>query len=110
MEGSMPPPAPIIEPTLPPGMMPPPEKAGGMAIAALVLSIIGICCFIPAVVGLALGFIEMNRIKSGQSSAKGYSLAKVAVIIAIVAIALNILSTIYVIVTGGVNFELNTQS
>jgi uncharacterized membrane protein len=95
---------------MPTGMPVPPEKASGMAIAALVLSIIGVCCLIPAVVGLALGFIEMNKIKSGESSAKGYGLAKAAVIVGIIAIALSVLSTIYMISTGGFNFEFSTQS
>jgi len=105
MEGTMPPEAPVMG-----GMPAKPEKTSALAIVALVLSVIGVCCLIPAVVGMALGFVELNRIKSGDSSAKGQTVAKMAVIVGIVAIALNILSTIYLIYSGGFNFEFSTQS
>ncbi len=99
-----------MEGTNPPGLAGPPEKTGGMAIASLILSIVGICCFVPAIVGLALGFMEINNIKNGRSSAKGYGIARAAIIIAIVAILLDVAYWIYLISTGGFNFEFGAQS
>lgn len=95
---TMPPPA---SPTaaMPPGARP--EKASGMAVASLVLSLVGICCTITAVVGLILGLIELGKIKKGESSAKGKGMATAGVIIGAIAIGLGVLWTIYSMATGG---------
>lgn len=111
MEGSTPtPPQPPIPPQTPmPPMGPqgggfmqqPPEKASGMAIAALVVSIAGVflCCFIvPSIVGLILGIIEKGRIKKGEASRKGSGMATAAIIISIVVLALSVISWIVYVI------------
>lgn len=90
---------------MPPGSMQRPDKASGMAIASLVLSIFGCLCGITAIVGVILGLIELGRIKKGESSAKGRGLALAGVIIGIVVLALGLILTIISIATGGFNFE-----
>lgn len=95
---TMPPPTPPTA-TMPPGARP--EKASGMAVASLVLSLVGICCTITAVVGLILGLIELGKIKKGESSAKGKGMATAGVVIGAIAIGLGVLWTIYSMATGG---------
>jgi hypothetical protein len=90
--------------------MPTPEKASGMAIASLILSLSGILCGITALVGVVLGLIELSRIKNGQSSPKGKGMAKAGVIIGIILIAVGLLITVISIATGGFSFEFETQT
>ena len=84
------------------------NKAGGMAIASLILSVSGLLCGVTAIVGIVLGVIELGRIKKGESSEKGRGLAKAGVIIGSIAIGLSVLITIISIATGGFSFEVTT--
>ncbi|MFA5809735.1 MAG: DUF4190 domain-containing protein [Thermoleophilia bacterium] len=75
-------------------MRQPPEKAGGLAIAALVLSIAGLvcCCLtVPSIVGLVLGFVEKGRIARGESSQKGAGMVKAAIILGIIGVAIGVI-------------------
>lgn len=83
-------------PQMPPGggyMTPPPEKASGLAIASLILSIFGIVCctVVPSAVGLILGIVEKGKISRGESSAKGAGMAKAGVILGIVGVAVGVI-------------------
>lgn len=87
-----------------------PQKASGMATAALVLSILGIfCCGIASIIGLILGIVELGNINKGQSSEKGRGFAKAAIIIGIIAIALGVFVNIILIATGNWSFEVTTS-
>lgn len=100
MEGTMP---------QPPQQFMRPEKASGMATAALILSIVGIfCCGVASIVGLILGVIELGKINRGESSERGRGYAKAAVIIGAVMIALGVILNIILIATGNWSFEFNT--
>lgn len=93
------------EPAPPP---PRPQKAGALAILALVLSVVGLLVPLSGVAGVVAGFVELNRIKSGRSSAKGYSFARAAIIVGIIAVVLNIILTIYMLETGGITINTAT--
>lgn len=110
MESTPPPQMPASGSWTPGGMPPRPEKAGGLAIASLVLSILGIfCCFIPAVAGIVLGIVELGNIKKGKSSAKGQSMAKTGIIIGIAALVLNLILIVYMLSSGSYYWEINTE-
>jgi prepilin-type processing-associated H-X9-DG protein len=67
----------------PAAKLPPPSaKTSGMAIAALVLGILGVFCwFLTAIPGLILGIISLNKINrsGGQLGGKGLALAGIIV-------------------------------
>ena len=95
-----------------PGMpgpgMPPQDKASGMAIASLILSIAGLLCGITAIIGIVLGAIELSRINKGVSSPKGKGLALGGIIIGAIVLGLGLLLTIISIATGGFSFEVQS--
>lgn len=108
-----PPPGMPPQPPIPPpggGYPPPPPGYGGgmpgpaaqgnnpLAIVSLVLSIVGICCGVGSIIGIILGFVALNQIKtSGQ---KGEGLAKAGIIIGFVTLALGIIWVIISMATG----------
>lgn len=103
--------APIPGGGMPGGGMPGapvPEKASGLAIASLILSILGVLCGVTAIVGIILGAVELSKIKRGESSEKGRGLALAGVIIGAVVLALGIIFTIISLATGGFSFEITT--
>jgi hypothetical protein len=68
-----------------------PQATNGMAIGALVSSLVGLplcICFIPSVVGIALGIIAMGQTK--RTGEQGHGLAVAAVIVGAVTIVLGI--------------------
>ncbi len=92
------------------GAIPQPEKTSGMATAALVLSIVGIfCCGVASIVGLILGIVELGRINRGESSEKGRSFAKAAIIIGAIAVTLGVIVNIILAVTGNWSFYITTS-
>ena len=48
-----------------------PQGNNGLAIASLVLSIVGVCCGIGSILGIILGFVALNQIKKTASRVKG---------------------------------------
>jgi prepilin-type processing-associated H-X9-DG protein len=66
-----------LPPTLPnlPAAAPVPAKTSGLAIASLVLGLLGILCGITAVVGLVLGIVALIQINKSQGQLKGQGLA-----------------------------------
>jgi hypothetical protein len=50
-----------------------------MAIASLVASIIGFCCFIGSIVGIVLGVVALNQIKQTREGGHGLAIAGIAV-------------------------------
>lgn len=60
-----------------PGYPGAPAKTDGMAIGALVASVIGLCTCIGAIVGIVLGFISLSRIKASGAGGRGMAIAGV---------------------------------
>lgn len=87
---------------------PAPEKAGGTAIASLVLSVLGVFCGITAIIGIILGAVELNKIKRGESSQKGRGLAIAGVVIGAIVLTGSIILTLISLATGGFSFEVTT--
>lgn len=79
--------------------MPGPSRGNNpLAIASLVLSIVGICCGVGSIIGIILGFVALNQIKtSGQ---QGAGLAKAGIIIGFITLALGIIWVIISMATG----------
>jgi hypothetical protein len=66
----------------PPAISSQPAKTSGLAIASLVLGILGIfSCGLAAIVGLVLGIIAMNRIKKSNGTLDGFALAVAGTIV-----------------------------
>ncbi|MHB0866646.1 MAG: DUF4234 domain-containing protein [Thermoleophilia bacterium] len=87
----------------------PADKAGGLALAATILSILGLfCCGLTSIVGIILGVIELGRIKKGESSAKGRGLAMAGVVVGAIVVVLYILVVVISIATGNYSFKLET--
>lgn len=91
-------------PPPPPGV--PGAAAGGstnvLAIVGLVCSIIGFCCGLLAIVGIILGFVSLNQLKT--SGEKGEGLAKAAIIVGIVALVLAVILWIVSLAGGRSSF------
>jgi hypothetical protein len=83
----LPPPAPPIAdvPVYPPGMLPA-SRTNSMAIAALVLSILGLFCCGPifSTIGLILGIVAIGQINKNAPMEGGKGLAIAAIVIAAV--------------------------
>ncbi len=82
-----------------------PEKASGMAIAALVLGILGFCCcgIFAGIPALIVGFMENGKINRGESSAKGKGFAVAGIILGFISIILGCLQIIWIAFFGGLN-------
>lgn len=59
-----------------------------LAIASLVLSILGVCCGVGSIVGIVLGFVARNQIRTSGQSGDGMALA--GIIIGFVTLVLSI--------------------
>ncbi len=81
------------------------EKAGVMAIIALIAGILGLICpclpivgstlgFLLSVAAIVLGIIEFNKIKKGESSEKGKGMSIAGIILGGVAIVFGIVMLI----------------
>lgn len=105
-----PPPPPQYGAPQPPygGGMPP--KTSGMAIASLVLGIVGIItcgCLIPSILGIVFGILGKKDIRESGGAKTGAGLAQAGFITGIVGIALAVIYWIVVATTG--NFEFSTS-
>lgn len=82
----------------------PQPQTSGMAIAALVLGIVGMlmCCFfVPSVLGIVFGTIGMRDVRESGGAKTGEGLAKAGFILGIIGTALGVLYWAWVI---GSNF------
>ncbi|MCG2801380.1 MAG: DUF4190 domain-containing protein [Cellulomonas sp.] len=52
-----------------------PPKTNGLAIAALVLGIAGFFCGITGIIGVVLGIVALNQIRSGRDTGRGLAIA-----------------------------------
>ena len=111
---------PVPPPPPPPGgglpVPPPPPPVGGvpggvpqgnngLAVASLVLSIIGVCCGIGSILGIILGFVALNQIrKTGQ---QGEGLAKAGIIVGVITLLIGIAWFFVSLATGGGTFYYN---
>ncbi|WP_320065685.1 DUF4190 domain-containing protein [Micromonospora sp. RTGN7] len=75
---------------------PPPQKTNGMAIAALVLALVGIASCITAPIGAILGHVAQKQIR--QTGEGGEGMAKAAIIIGWILTGLMVLGIIFYIV------------
>lgn len=82
---------------------PRPQKASTLSILALVLAVGGLIIALSGAAGVILGFVELNRIKTGRSSTKGYTFARAAIIIGIITVILYLVILFYTIQTGGLS-------
>jgi hypothetical protein len=89
----------------PVGVNMPPDKASGMAITALVLGILGLCCcgFVAGIPALVIGFMERGKINRGEASAKGMWMAIVGIVLGIISSILGCLQVIWIFFFGGMN-------
>jgi hypothetical protein len=93
-------------------VVPPPvqDKASGMAIAALVLGILGIpcCCGVfTALPAAVLGFIEYGRIGRGTSSPKGKGMAIAGIVLGILFAVLGCGQLVWYFFFGGMKIMQN---
>lgn len=79
----------------------PHQGASGISITSMVLSLISIFfCPVTAIPGMIMGYIELGRIKRGQSSRDGNGFALAGAIIGTVITALMVLVVVAVIIIG----------
>jgi len=67
----------------------PPEKAGSLALIALICGILSFCCcgIFAGIPAMIIGWLENKNISAGQSSEKGKWMAMVGMILGILSIA-----------------------
>ncbi|MDS0135065.1 MULTISPECIES: DUF4190 domain-containing protein [unclassified Amycolatopsis] len=72
-----------------PGMPGQPREGSGLAVGALICSILGIfLCFLITIAGIVMGHIAHGKAKRGEADGQGVAMA--AIIVGYVGIALNI--------------------
>jgi hypothetical protein len=87
------------------------DKAGPMAIVALICGILSVLChcvpvagsfigFILSVAAIVLGILELNRIKKGQASTKGRGMSIAGIILGAVGIVVGIIWIIVISVAS----------
>lgn len=83
-------------------------KTNGMAIASLVLGIVGVvfsCCYavgiVPSIISLILGITSRRNIKRSNGTQKGEGMALAGIILSIIAIVLSI----YMIISIAMNWN-----
>ncbi len=75
------------------------QSASDMAVGAIILSAASIgFCGLTAIPGMILGFIELGRIKRGESPEAGRGMAKAAAIIGVVVTAFIVLAIVLTII------------
>jgi hypothetical protein len=89
----------------PDGQYPPPQGTNGLAIGALVSSLIGLCsCGLGAIVGIILGVMALNQIKERGGEGKGMAQAGIWIgVAAIVGWTLYILFFVVLGIAGGLD-------
>jgi hypothetical protein len=106
-----PPPPPSYPPAYGPGGGYPqaPSGTNGLAIAALICSLIGLCCGgVLSIVGIILGFVAKSQIRrTGQG---GSGMATAAIVIGFVIIVLWVIYVIVAAATGNLNFSYNSYN
>jgi hypothetical protein len=50
-----------------------------LAIFSLIASVVGLCCGIGSIVGIVLGVLALNQIKTNQEGGRGLAIAGIAV-------------------------------
>jgi thiol:disulfide interchange protein len=82
-----------------------PDKASGMAIAALVLGILSFCCcgLFAGIPALIVGFMENGKINRGQSSARGKWMAIVGIVMGFISLILTCVQIIWIFFLGGMS-------
>jgi len=80
-----------------------PDKAGGMAIAALVLGILSFCCcgMIAGIPAFIIGYIENGKINRGESSEKGKWMALVGIVMGIISLVMTCLWVAWIVFFNG---------
>jgi hypothetical protein len=87
---------------MPPGAGPmygaagPPQSDGG-AVAALVCGIVGVLCFIPAIVAIVLGATARGRIDRSNGQLRGRGMATAGMVLGIVWVGLSVLWLVIVV-------------
>ncbi|MEV5719554.1 DUF4190 domain-containing protein [Amycolatopsis mediterranei] len=85
-----------------PGMPGPPREGSGLAVGALVCSILGIfLCVLVTIAGIIMGHIAYGKAKRGEAEGQGVAMA--AIIIGYVGVALGIGLTILFISIAAAN-------
>lgn len=81
-----------------PGAPGTPGKTDGMAIGALVASVLGFCTCIGFIVGIVLGFISLSRTKVSGAGGRGMAIA--GIVIGFAGIVLGIIGVVVLAVVG----------
>lgn len=113
---STPPPPPGYTPPPPPpgysaySASPVPQKTNGLAVASLVLSLVGVIpCFwwfqVPGLLGLIFGVVSRNQIKRSNGMQKGAGLAIAGLVIGIVLLVICAAFWAYVVFSGDCTFD-----
>ena len=86
-----------------------PDKASGMAIAALVLGILSFCCcsFFAGIPAIIVGFLEKGKIDKGLSSPKGKWMAFVGIGMGLLSLLIGCVQIIWVFFFGGMQMLQN---
>jgi len=80
---------------------PKPRDPGGLAIASLVLSLAGFMfCGVTAIPGMVMGFVELGRIKRGESPESGRGMALAGAIVGTILTAAILLSILVIIIAA----------
>lgn len=88
-----------------PQMTAPPSQESGLAIGALVCSILGLCSCVTTIAGLIMGHIALGKVNRGEGGGRGIAVAAVIVGYSVVALWVAFFVTVIVL---GVNGQLDS--
>jgi len=74
------------QPPYAPGLYPA-QKTNGLAIASLVLGILGICCGLLGILGLIFGYVGKSQIEKSGGAETGNGLAIAGIVLGWIAVA-----------------------
>ncbi len=80
------------------GQYPQPQGTNGLAIGALVASLVGLCTCIGSIVGIVLGVMALNQIKERGGEGKG--MAQAGIWIGVLAVVGWILYVVFIVIVG----------
>jgi hypothetical protein len=82
------------------GAQPPKQGTNGMAVASLVCSVLGLCCWVTAVAGIVLGHIALSQLNQPDNHESGRGLAIAGLAVGYGVVALGVLWVVFVIAFG----------
>lgn len=82
------------------GAVPPKQGTNGMAIASLVCSLLGLCCWVTCIAGIVLGHLALRDLNRPDNHETGRGMAIAGLVVGYVLVAIGVLYILALVVSG----------